>query len=172
MIHEPDARSIAQATLAPGDVALGEAKELQEGWFFPWITSHLGCNGVIVNKQSGRVLKLGSAFPVERDLVLYDRGFQFEQYDLVILAIHDLEATRRAVGRLPLQVVEPSYDHGQVWRIPRAMTDPERWRSLQKLPCVFPALRLYFHLEVLDEARREGWFEFEALEAPSRPMPG
>jgi len=41
---------------------------------------------------------------------------------------------------------------------------PQRWKRLDKLPCIFPALRLYFNLEVLEEARREGWFEFEALE--------
>lgn len=172
MIDEPEARKIALAALAHEDVALGEAKELQEGWFFPWITSRIGCNGMIVNKKTGRVLELGSAFPVERDLVLYDRGFQFEQYDLVILAIHDLDATRRAVGRLPLRVVESSYDHGHVWRIPRTMTDLERWKRLENLPCVFPALRLYFHLEVLDEVRREGWFEFEALEYHSSAITG
>jgi hypothetical protein len=82
----------------------------------------------------------------------------------VILAIRDLDATRRAVGRLPLFVVELTYEHGQVWRIPKTMTDLERRKCLEKLPCVFPALRLYFQLELLEEVRREGWFEFEALE--------
>jgi hypothetical protein len=100
---------------------------------------------------------------------MYDRGYQFERYDLVILAIRELEATRRAVGQLPLTVVKPTYEHGQVWRVPRTMTDLERWKLLDTLPCVLPALSLYFHLELLEEVRREGWFEFEVLEYRSIP---
>jgi hypothetical protein len=164
MIDELKARELAQEKITLDDVALGEARELQEGWFFSWRTARIGCNGMIVNKRTGRVFQLGSAFPIERDLALYDRGYQFERYDLVILSIRDLDATRRAVGRLPLQVVEPKYEHGQVWRVPKTMTDLQRWKLLEKLPCILPALRLYFHLEVLEEVRREGWFEFEALE--------
>ena len=167
MIDERQARRLAKEKITLRDVALGDARELQQGWFFP--IAQIGCSGVIVNKCTGRVFELGSAFPIERDLALYDRGYQFERYDLVILSIRDLDATRRAVGRLPLQVVEPKYEHGQVWRVPKTMTDLQRWKLLEKLPCILPALRLYFHLEVLEEVRREGWFEFEALEY--RPTP-
>ena len=92
---------------------------------------------MIVNKRTGRVLQLGSAFPIERDLALYDRGYQFERYDLVILSIRDLDATRRAVGRLPLQVIEPTYKHGQVGGS-KTMTDLQRWKLLEKLPCILP----------------------------------
>lgn len=164
MIGEPEARKLAEAALQHDDIGLGDTRELRDGWFFPYRTMRAGCNGVIVNKRTGRPLHLGSSFPVERDLALYDAGYQFAQYDLVILAIRDLEATRRAIGRLPLRVVEPTYEHGQVWRIPREMTDLERGTRLEKLPCVFPALHLHYDLEVLEEARRERWFEFEALE--------
>lgn len=168
MIDEPRARELALAAIAHEGVVLGDARETEQGWFFPWVTGLIGCKGVIIHKQTGGAFHLGSAFTVERDIALYDRGYQYEQYDLVILAIRDLDATRRAVGRLPLQVIEPKYEHGQVWRIPKTMTDLERWKRLDKLPCIFPALRLYFHLEV-HEARRERWFEFEALEY--RPSP-
>lgn len=51
-----------------------------------------------------------------------------------------------------------------MWRIPKTMTDLERWTRLDTLPCIFPALGLYFHVEVLEEVRRERWYEFEALE--------
>jgi len=169
MIDESQARQLAAKALTHDDVSLGDARELQEGWFFPWESARFGCNGVIVNKRTGRILHLGSAFPVERDLAMYDRGYQFERYDLVVLAIHDVERTRRAIGNLPLRIVEPEYEHGQVWRIPKTMTDLERWKRLEKLPCIFPALTLYFDLELLEEVRREKWFEFEALEY--RPTP-
>lgn len=170
MIDELAARKLAEGALEQDDIGLGDSRELQEGWFFPYRTARVGCNGVIVSKRTGRLFHLGSAFPIERDIALYEAGYQSEQYDLVILAIHDLEATRRVVGKLPLQVVEPTYEHGQVWRVPKTMTDLERWKRLEKLPCIFPALRLYFHLEALEEARRERWFEFEALEYRPKPQ--
>jgi hypothetical protein len=169
MIDELAARKLAEGALERDDIALGDSRELHEGWFFPYQTALVGCNGVIVNKRTGRRFHLGSAFPVERDIALYEAGYQSAQYDLVILAIHDLDATRRTIGKLPLQVVEPTYEHGQVWRIPKTMTDLERWKRLEKLPCIFPALCLYFHLEVLEEARRERWFDFEALEYRPKP---
>ena len=163
MIDEPDARKLARARLRFDDVRLGEAQELADGWYFPWQTERVGCNGVIVNKRTGRVLELGSAFPVARDLALYDRGYQSRLYDLVILRVIDVEATQRALARLRIPVVEPTYEHGQVWRVARQMPDRERWRRLENLPSVFPALTLYFDLEVLEEARLERWFDFEAL---------
>src|SRR4029079_2017477 len=137
---------LGEAELEHGEIALGDAREIAQGWFFPYRTARIGCNGIIVSTRTGRVFKLGSAFSIERDLALYDRGYQFELYDLVIVAIHDLAATRRAVGRLRLSVIEPTYEHGRVWRIPKTMTDLERWRRLEKLPCIFAALSLYFDL--------------------------
>jgi hypothetical protein len=172
MIDEAQARKLAEATISDDAVALAEAREIEQGWFFSWKTGQIGSHGVIINKQTGRSFVLGSAFPLERDLALYDRGYQYEQYDLVILAIHDLDATRKAVGRLPLRVVKPTYEHGQVWRVPKTMTDLERWKRLETLPCIFPAVSLYFHIEVLEEVRREGWFDFEALEYRPGPVVG
>lgn len=164
MFDEPSARAVAQQALTAPDVALGDARELREGWFFSLRTPRVGSNGMIVNKKTGRVLHLGSGFPVDRDLALYDRGYHFERYDLVILAVHDVKATRSAIGNLGLKVVTPTYEHGQVWRVPRSMTELEIRSRLEKLPCIFPAASLYFRLEVLEEARRERWFDFEALE--------
>jgi hypothetical protein len=173
MMDEAHARRLAEATLTLDDgIALGPARELETGWFFGWSIraepGHealmAGSSGVIVNKRTGRLLGLGSAFPVERDFAMYDRGYQFEVYDLVIRAVRDLGATRRVVGELPLQIVEATYHRGRVRRIRRPWTDLERWKHLDALPCVFPMVHLYFHLELLEAARHEGWFEFEALE--------
>jgi len=134
-----------------------------EGWFFPYRTNRVGCNGVIINKKTGRAFQLGSAFPVDRDLALYDRGYQSAAYDLVILKIRDLDETVRTLRKLRFSTVEPTYEHRQVWRIARDLTDAEIRARLAKLPCIFTG-SLYFHLEHLDQARDAGWFTFEALE--------
>ncbi|HEY2516152.1 MAG TPA: hypothetical protein VGI39_35015 [Polyangiaceae bacterium] len=165
MLDEPTARKIAEASLTHPALPLAEARELREGWLFPYHASHplVGSHGLIVNKHTGRVFHLGSAFPLERDLALYDRGYQSERYDLVVLAIHDLTETRRALSRVGLQITDITYEHGQVWRVPRAMKDLELSDRLQTLPCIFPDQGLYFRLEVLEEARTRGWFTFEPL---------
>lgn len=167
MITVEQAHTIASKTLRP-TMALGEPISHEEGWFFPYITKLVGSKGVVVNKQTGKPHTLGSAHPLDRDLRFYDLGYQFERYDLVVLAIHDLKATRECIGMLPLIVVEPTYEGGQVWRIPRMLTDLERSKALDSLPCVFPSQSLWAAYEVLERAREARWFEFEALECRVR----
>ena len=163
MIDEARARELAQATLEYDDAFLGDASELREGWFFPYLNSPPGCNGVIINKQTGRPFRLGSAFPPERGLALYDRGWQFEDGDLVILEVRDPDQTVRTLMELNFGTVAPTYEHGVVWRTERAFTEAEIRQRLKSLPCIFTG-SLYSHLERLEEAREAGWFAWEAME--------
>jgi hypothetical protein len=172
MLDEKGARVSASgsAVLREG-MRLGEARELRDGWYFPFLSEGpmAGCNGVIVNKQTGKLFHLGSAFPVERDLELYDRGYQFDSYDLVILEVRDRKQTLHALSRLHLDVVEPRTEHGVVWQVPRRMTSAELSAKLDQLPCILPAIRLYFDAEQLERARVAGWFTFETREHVGQP---
>lgn len=150
---------------------LGRAEELREGWYFHLVTDAIGCNGVIVNKHTGKLFHLGSAFPVERDLEVYDRGYQFERYDLVILGVRDRKQTLRVLRRIGPTVVEPTFEHGVMWRVPRPMTSAELAAKLDERPCVFAGIGLYFHVEGLERAREAGWFTFEAREHISETEP-
>lgn len=171
MIDETRARELAEKGLSDDDVPLGSARELREGWFFPSVSgASVGSHGVIVNKETGRLFRLGSAFPIERDLDMYDRGYQSDAYDLVIVAVRDLEATVRWLKKLGPTVVEPTEEYGTVWRIARAVTERELRERLARLPCVFPGMRLYLKLEVLEEARAGRWCEFD-LEASRQGQP-
>jgi len=69
-----------------------------------------------VHKRTGRVLELGSAYPVERDIALYDKGYQFKRYDLVNASVAQLEATVATLQALRIDVVEPTFEHAKVWR--------------------------------------------------------
>jgi hypothetical protein len=166
LIEEPQARELATATLGRPEMFLGDVQELREGWYFPYRATVplMGSSGVIVNKRTGRTFGLGSGHPVERDLRLYDRGWQCWHYDIVVLAIRDLRETLRALDRLRLKTIEPTYENGQVWRVAKTMTELEISRKLEKLPCIFPAVHLYFDFEVLEEVREAGWFTFDAVE--------
>lgn len=166
MLDETTAREAASASPMLRDgISLGSARESREGWYFPFVSNEAaGCNGVIVNKRSGKLFHLGSAFPAERDLALYDQGYQFERYDLVISAVRDREQTLARLRALHLQVVEPNEEDGVVWKIPREMTNAELSRMLDRLPCVVPAISLYFVAEALESALRARWFTFETRE--------
>jgi hypothetical protein len=168
MLDRESARRIASAVPA-AHVVIDDngVRELRHGWFFPYraVSAPVaGSNGLIVNKQTGKIYQLGSAFPVERDLELYDRGYQFERYDLVVLAVLDPVTTLDTLVALGVSVVEPTYEHGTVWRVPRRLSRAELSERLKKLPCVFGEMRLYASLEILESARARGTFRFEALE--------
>jgi len=156
------AHSIAQSLASAA--SLDGARETVDGWYFPLATGAIGSYGVIVNKRTGRVLQLGSGYPVERDLTLYDKGYQFERYDLVITSIAQLEATVATLQALRLQVVDPTFEHGKVWRIARAMSADEIRARLRTLPCVFGNLALYFVAEHLETARERADCAFELFE--------
>lgn len=102
---------------------------------------------------------------MERDLELYERGYQFGAYDLVITEIADLDATLSTLVDLRISVVEPRYEHGTVWRIPRPVTREELRTRLAKLPAVFGKLHLYFVAQALERARASNAFRFALLES-------
>ena len=168
MFDRERARRIAQDAVDPR-VTIDDSltRELQQGWYFGCRSLGgplVGSNGLIVNKSTGKVLHLGSAFPVERDLELYDKGYQFERCDLVVFEVLNLDTTLAILLELGLTVVEPTYEHGSVWRIPRKFTRDELAQRLRSLPCVFGDVQLYFRVEALERARSIGAFRFDVLE--------
>jgi hypothetical protein len=71
MFSKEQAFSIARTTEAAA--SMERAQETEHGWYFGIDTDAVGCNGLIVNKKRGSVFRLGSGFPIERDLALYDK---------------------------------------------------------------------------------------------------
>ena len=170
-----DLRRIAE-THVPEGLAIDEARvlELREGQLFPFraatsgtpdpLSTPVGCNGVIVNKITGKALRLGSAFPIARDAAMYDRGYRFDRYDLVVTEVRHPAHTVETLRKIAMTVVEPTYEQGTVWRIPRPMTNEELRARLARVPCVFGNVRLYAACEALEAAREAGAFVFELLE--------
>jgi hypothetical protein len=182
MLTREQAFKIAEASM-PGAVDLERIRELQQGWYFsirpqeepngPGQTSRPpvprdvpigGYCGLIVNKQTGEVHRVLGKCGVDRDLELYDKGYQFDAYDLVVLEVKSWNDSLDVLVDLRVSVTEPEYEHGTVWRVPRALTRAELRRRLSHLPCVFETAHLYSQLERLEEARQREYFRFEALE--------
>jgi hypothetical protein len=157
----------ARATGRAVDAA--HARETLSGWFFPYVPEpepRVGSNGVIINKLTGKAFVLGSAYAVERDIRLYDKGYQFEVYALVVLGFSTLEAAVEAIRKLSLTKIEPEYSGGTVWRVPKPLTTDDIRARLDRLPAIFGAVPLYFVVEELERARQRGILRVEVLECP------
>ncbi|TRW88325.1 hypothetical protein FK535_03770 [Mycolicibacterium sp. 018/SC-01/001] len=164
MIDEPAARDIALAKLPPEKAVLGAARELAAGWFFPCVMRDIDTlAGVIVNKDDGRPLHVMSDSPMANDLTLYDRGYQFHTYDLVVLATEDIEHTIRLVHDMGPLIVDTYYKFERVYRVRRPLTEDEIRERLQSLPAVFGGVSAY-HLDRLEAAREAGWLTFKVFE--------
>jgi len=173
MITLPEAVPIARTATPPEMwIRPEDAVELEQGWYFPFRAPvradgrplMAGSRGVIVNRLTGACFMLGSAFRAERDLVLYDQGFQFPGYDLTITRVLDEPRTIDTLRRIGITIVIPEFEHGVEWRIPRPLTRAELRTRLASLPCTFVDVALYYRVEDLLAAKANGWFEYDVRE--------
>jgi hypothetical protein len=164
MIDEPRAREVAKGAFEADEVVLGGAREFNDGWFFPCVTKEIQhVSGVIVNKKSGRPLRVITHSPLANDLSLYDRGYQSDRYDLVVLTVENLNETVRVLHGLHVVTMDTYYRNDRVYRVGRGLTEAEVDERLSRLPCVFSG-RFDFGIEKLEQAREDGWFSFKVFE--------
>jgi hypothetical protein len=97
------------------------------------------------------------------DLTLYDRGYQFNQYDLVVLTVENVDETVRVLHALHEVTVDTYYKHDRVYRVGRGLTEVEVRERLSQLPCLFSG-RFDSRIDQLEQAREAGWFSFKVFE--------
>jgi hypothetical protein len=165
MIDEAAARELGEAAFEAKDVVLGAARELNDGWFFPCVTKgeFQYYTGLIVNKKTGRPLPLMIHSSLRNDPSLYDRGYQFNDYDLVVLTVENVDESVRVLHALHETTTDKYYKNDRVYRVGRSLTEHEVRERLSTLPCIFSG-HFALHVHLLEEARQAGWFSFRALE--------
>ncbi|MBB3751597.1 hypothetical protein FHT44_004092 [Mycolicibacterium sp. BK634] len=164
MIDEAEARELGEGAFDDGEVVLGEARELNDGWFFPCVTKGFTLHtGVIVNKETGRPLRLMVHSSLHNDPALYDRGYHFNDYDLVVLTVENADEAVRVLHTLHEVTTDKYYKNDRVYRVGRALTEEEVRERLSHLPCIFSG-HFALHLDLLEQAREAGWFSFKAFE--------
>jgi hypothetical protein len=137
---------------------------LHDRWFFPYVMKDIPLfTGVIVNKKTGRSLRVMTHSPMQNDLNLYDRGYQFDKYDLVILTVENLDETVRVLHALHEVTVDTHDKNERVYRVGRGFTEVEVRERLSRLPCIFSG-RFDFRIDNLEEAREAGWFSLTVFE--------
>ena len=109
---------MAEGAFEAREVVLGGARELNDGWFFPCVTKGPQlCTGVIVNKNTGRPLRVRTQSPMDNDLTLYDRGYQFNSYDLVVMSVGNPDQTVRVLHSLHVVTMDTYYKNDRVYRV-------------------------------------------------------
>jgi len=164
MIDEADARQVAQGAVDTGNAVLGPGRELNDGWFFPCVTKRGELlDGVVVNKTTRRVLRVTTYSPLSRDITLYDRGYHYHQYDLVVLAVDNVDEAVRVLHALHEVTTDTYYRNNRVYRVGRGLTEDEVRSRLSQLPCVFSG-HFEMRIDELEQAREAGWFTFKLFE--------
>jgi len=169
MIDAQKAAVLAQAS-APKQfvIAADQVRETRCGWFFPWHFDGpplAGSKGVVVDKQTGRVVKLGSAYSLERDLNAFDAGYRFGSAFLVVTAVRNERHAIDQLLRLNIREATPELAHGVEWKIPKAITAQDIEVRLRRLPCRFGPIATYFAVEALEAIRsgRDISYELEEV---------
>ena len=169
-----DAAAAADLALAKAPkgsaIDITQARELRQGWYFPWRCDGppaAGSKGVVVDKQNGRVVVLGSAYSLERDLSAFDEGYRFGAAFLIVKEVQDQQRALDLLSRLRIREVQPEFAHGVEWRIPRLLTWSELRSRLADLPCKLGPIAVYFAVETLQEMRSSGSLIYELEETRS-----
>lgn len=165
MVDEARARELGtEAFESRYVVVLGPAHELEQGWYFPVIMKGTPYfDGVIVNKETGRALKVFIGSDLSGDPGLYDKGYQFEYYDLVILSIEDFDETVRAIMTFGFGKRRTYYRYGKVWRVGKdKFTEKQIRELLSTLPCIFSGF--LGDVAKFETARETGAFDFKLFE--------
>lgn len=145
------------------------AIETKAGWYFTLVsdTRRLGgCRGFVVNKQSGRILDLGSSvYTREQEIAFYDAGYQFARGFFVVHRVVDLEASCTAIEDLNFKRIEYEYEAGDVWTRSIPLSKVEIEERLGRLPAVFGPFAISFERHRLEAIRTSDVLEFELIEA-------
>jgi hypothetical protein len=140
-------------------------REIRSGWYFQPRRGLTGVGGIVVNKATGRVLALGTAFGVERDLRFYDKGYQAERYDLVVVAVHNMDLAIEHLLAIELDLGDRGRDTSGS-PISHRVEEALLRDRLADLPCGFENQHLYFRLEVLEQVEQDRSFDFTVVPLP------
>lgn len=123
----------------------------------------VGSGGFLVEKENGNVVEFGSAYSVEKNFQTYEQDFSGKNFDLIITKVFDLRETVRLLNRLQMTCVEPEFEHGTSWKIPKIYNQKQIKEAISKLPCVFKKQNFYFRFDEFQNIDKSKCFEYELL---------
>lgn len=156
-----EAFALVEMHIEPGFVVNRDTlKETDFGFYFHVTTEEylrtgdvtdlpIGSCGVLVDRTTGDVHNLGSAFGLEYWTESYDRGLHIPM-GAVVLSVGDRQRAASALIRLQMSYVIPEVAYGETWTIPKRYNQKDFIRSFDTLPVRFESQRLIFRMHDLD----------------------
>jgi hypothetical protein len=176
MINFERAKEIAKERIGPEcDLVEQATIEKSYGWYFNGQSKKflatgsiddmlVGSGGFLVERENGRVVEFGSAYPRETWLENYEKGFKYDAYDLEILEIHDFQTALEMLLKLDMQYVIPEWQYGVEWCIPKHYTSKDLTPMLAELPCRFSGQRFWHRVEIFDRINQTQCFTYVLTE--------
>lgn len=171
MINFEEAKAIAKNKI-PSDHSIVHIIEKTYGWYFysqnnEYIKTkdyrflEVGSGGFIVEKETGRTVEFGSAYSLEKNFEIYEKGLAYKSYDLTVLKVKDLNSAIRHLKKLSMRFVEPESADGVEWKIPKEYNEKNLKKILNKLPFTFTNQHFYFRHQEFEDMKNSNCLEFE-----------
>ena len=172
MITFDEAQKIALEKI-PRDCELLENSIVEKyyGWYFCFQSKKyietgnfsemlIGSGGFIVEKENGKIVEFGSAYILETNFEIYEKGL-IGHNDLIILEVKDINQAVRLLNRLQMLNVEPELAHGVEWKIPKKYNEKQFKQAISKLPCIFENQNFYSSYDVFQKIDDSKCFDYE-----------
>jgi hypothetical protein len=124
----------------------------------------VGSSGILVEKNTGRLIHFASAYSTEVNLKIYERGYlAYDNFDLVIITVSNPEEAVQFLRKLGITYVEPEVAYGETWRIPKSYSVQQLRERLRQLPCRLNLGSAYFVWKELERMKGSPSLRFELV---------
>lgn len=119
-----------------------------------WEDLLCGSCGVLVERATGEVHDLGSAFGIDYWFEAYRRGLH-RPLTVVITKVFDRQRAAEALHRLQMTYVIPEEAYGETWVIPQPYTLKDFRKAFDALPARYENQNLIFRLHDIERIESE-----------------
>ncbi|NOY70475.1 MAG: hypothetical protein GXP53_13490 [Deltaproteobacteria bacterium] len=111
-------------------------------------------SGLLVDRKTGVVHKLGSAFDLKYWFEAY-RRFLHVPNNVIVAKVFDQQRAADALCQLQMTYVIPEISHGTTWRIPKHYNSKMFRNAFDNLPAQFENQNLIFRLREIEKIESE-----------------
>ena len=121
----------------------------------------VGSGGVLVLKETGRMIQFGSAFNLETNLKIFELGYlDHDNWDIVITRIRNEREAVDLICCLGATYVIPECEFGVEWRVPKAYTVRQIQKMIRDVPLRMNLGGIYFNHEFIESLKKQNFFEY------------
>lgn len=120
----------------------------------------VGSGGFIVEKETGNVVKFGSAYPLEKNFEIYEKGL-IGKTEFIIKEVRGINLAVRLLLKLRMSYIEPEFAYGVEWKIPKEFNEKQIKAALSNLPYTYRNQKFYFRSDVFEQIDNSNCLVYE-----------